>query len=258
MSSTRRRPCARRSSSSTAGLAVLTALAGPVGAITSGAPDNGAHPYVGVVVFYGAGGNAVGRCSGELLSPTVFLTSGHCITLNGGVTAEVWFDEHAVTTTGTGHAGSLATSPDGELGAVLFGSPVSAGGTATLPSQGVVDTLANKTPLVIVGYGVTEQDKVSGNPIGRWNDPTDRVAASSALVSGTQSGSEALLKHQNGPGGTSGGGCFHDSGGPILLVGSTAVLAINAFVNNANCTGVGYGSRIDTAAHLAWIRGLLP
>jgi len=159
----------------TAGLAVLIAMAGPVGAITNGTPDNGAHPYVGVVVFYGSGGNAVARCSGELLSSTVFLTSGHCITLTGATSGEVWFDEHAVTTKGTGNTGSLATSPDGELGSVMFGTTASVGGVATLPAVGVVDALVNKTPLVIVGYGVTEQDKISGNPIGRWNNPTDRT-----------------------------------------------------------------------------------
>ncbi len=240
-----------------AGLAIVIAMAGPVAAITNGTPDNGTHPYVGVVVFYGAGGNVVGRCSGESLSSTVFLTSGHCITLNGAASGEVWFDEHATTTKGSGHAGWLVTSPDGELGAVIFASPVSIGSYATLPQVGVVDTLVNKTPLVLVGYGVTEQDKISGNPIGRWNNPTDRVDGASALVSGTQASSADLLKHQNGPGGDSGGGCFHDSGGPILPVGSTTVLAINAFVANANCTGMGYGTRIDTAAHLGWIGGLL-
>jgi hypothetical protein len=240
-----------------AGLLSLIAMALPVGAITSGTPDNGNHPYVGVVVFYGETGAAVGRCSGELLSQTVFLTSGHCITLNHAVSGKVWLDEHADTTQGGNTGLLLATSPDGELGVVILGNPESVGVLATLPVVGVVDTLANKTPLVIVGYGVTEQDKISGNPIGRWNDPTDRVQASSALVSGTQSGSAAILKHQNGPGGGSGGGCFHDSGGPILLVGSTTVLAINAFVNNANCTGIGYGTRIDTAGHRAWIGSLL-
>ena len=241
----------------TAGLVALIAVACPVAAITNGTADNGAHPYVGMVVFYGDSGNAVGRCSGELLSSTVFLTSGHCITLNRAVSGEVWFDEHVTTTTkGTGNAGVLRTSPDGELGAVILGTAASVGGFATLPALGVVDTLANKTPLVIVGYGVTEQDKISGNPIGRWNNPTDRVKASSALVSGTQSGSADILKHQNGPGGGSGGGCFHDSGGPILPVESTTVLAINAFVNNANCTGIGYGTRIDTVDHLAWIQSL--
>jgi hypothetical protein len=240
-----------------AGLAILIAAAGPVAAITSGTGDGTDHPYVGVVVFYGDAGTAVGRCSGELVSATVFLTSGHCITLNHATSGEVWFAEHATTTKGTGNTGSLRVSPDGELGAVIFGGiGVSAGGLATLPAVGVVDTLANKTPLVIVGYGVTDQDKISGNPIGRWNDPTNRVRASSALVSGTQSGSAGLLKHQNGPGGGSGGACFHDSGGPILRPGSTVVLAINAFVNNANCTGIGYGTRIDTTDHRAWILSL--
>jgi hypothetical protein len=246
-----------------AALAVLAATvlaATPAAAITNGTPDGNDHPYVGVIVFYGATGAPVGRCSGEALSNHVFLTSGHCITLNHGVTAEVWFQEHATTTPGTGFAssGALLVSPDGELGAMNAVASFNLPRFATKPAQGVVDTLANKSPLLIVGYGVTEQDKISGNPIGRWNQtPTDRTEATSALVSGTQSGSESLLKHQNGPGGDSGGGCFHDSGGPIVQPGSDAVLAINAFVNNANCTGVGYGSRLDTAAHLAWIDALL-
>lgn len=240
-----------------AAVAAVIAMAAPAAAITNGTPDNGTHPYVGVVVFYDGNGNTVGRCSGESLSSTVFLTSGHCITLNGAASGEVWFDEHAVTAKDSGHPGSVTTSPDGELGAVLFGTAVPLGSYATLPQLGIVDTLVNKTPLVLVGYGVTEQDKISGNPIGRWNNPTDRVDGLSALVSGTQSTSADLLKHQNGPGGGSGGGCFHDSGGPILPVGSTTVLAINAFVANANCTGMGYGTRIDTTAHLSWIGGLL-
>lgn len=235
-------------------VAVILAVA-PAAAITNGTPDNGAHPYAGVIVFYGSGGNPVGRCSGEAFSNQVFLTSGHCISLNGAASAEVWFSEHATTTPGTGFAsGLLPVSSDGELGALIYGGSFGLSSFATLPVQGVVDTLANKTPLVIVGYGVTDQDKISGNPITRWSQtPIDRNDASSALVSGTQSSSADLLKHQNGPGGTSGGGCFHDSGGPVLLPSSTAVLAINAYVNNGNCTGVGYGTRIDTAAHLAWI-----
>jgi len=50
----------------TAGLAVLIAMAGPVWAITNGTPDNGAHPYVGVVVFYGSGGvGSIGHILGE-------------------------------------------------------------------------------------------------------------------------------------------------------------------------------------------------
>jgi len=242
-----------------AALAAAVLAVAPVAAITNGTPDGGAHPYVGAIVFYGATHNVVGRCSGEAFSNHVFLTSGHCITLNGAQSAEVWFTETTSTQPGSGFAGPIFTSGDGELGA-MTSTVVSFGLSqfATLPTQGVVDTMVNKSPLVIVGYGVTDQDKISGNPVGRWlQAPIARYAASSALVSGTQSGSADLLKHQNGPGGTSGGGCFHDSGGPVLQAGSTTVLAINAFVNNANCTGVGYGTRIDTAAHLSFITGLL-
>lgn len=241
----------------TAALAAAVLAVAPVAAITNGTPDNGAHPYVGAVVFFDASNVAVARCSGEAVSNRVFLTSGHCITLKSATSATVWFDDTTTTSSG-GFTGSVATSGDGEVSAVIITGSFGLSSFATLPAQGVVDTMANKAPLTIVGYGVTEQDKISGNPIGRWlQAPIARYAASSALVSGTQSGSADLLKHQNGPGGTSGGGCFHDSGGPVLQAGSNTVLAINAFVNNGNCTGVGYGTRIDTAPHLLWINGLL-
>ncbi len=52
---------------------VLGVTAGPAGAITGGRPDGTAHPYVGFV-----GEPEGGFCSGTLLSPTVFLTAGHC------------------------------------------------------------------------------------------------------------------------------------------------------------------------------------
>ena len=41
-------------------------------------PDGDGHPYVGLVLFYDESDNYLQRCSGTLLSPTVFLTAGHC------------------------------------------------------------------------------------------------------------------------------------------------------------------------------------
>ncbi len=75
---------------------VVTALAAvtasqPARAVTDGVPDNGEHPYVGLAGFYDAAGNWLWRCSGTLLSPTVFLTAGHCT--EGAASARVWFDE---------------------------------------------------------------------------------------------------------------------------------------------------------------------
>jgi hypothetical protein len=47
-------------------------------AITNGVPDGTNHPYVGLMVAQDADGVPLWRCSGSLLSPTVFLTAGHC------------------------------------------------------------------------------------------------------------------------------------------------------------------------------------
>ncbi len=62
---------------------------------------------------------------------------------------------------------------------------------------------------------------------------------------------------KSNPGGGSGGTSFGDSGGPDLLAGSTTVLAANSFATNANCTGVGYDTRVDVANRLARIRSFM-
>ena len=50
-----------------------------------------------------------------------------------------------------------------------------------------------------------------------------------------------------------GGTCFGDSGGPILWDDSNIVLAVNSFVINGNCAGLGFGYRVDTQAVYDWI-----
>jgi Trypsin len=57
---------------------VLSMTAARAGAITYGEPDNGEHPYVGFMIFFDPSESAWFSCSGTLLSPTVFLTAGHC------------------------------------------------------------------------------------------------------------------------------------------------------------------------------------
>jgi hypothetical protein len=62
-----------------------------VSAITNGQPDGDNHPYVGLAVFDVAPGQPGWRCSGSLISPTVFLVAAHCT--DGAVAARVWLDQ---------------------------------------------------------------------------------------------------------------------------------------------------------------------
>src|SRR4030095_7555290 len=51
------------------------------------------HPFVGLIVFFDEDGVFTGRCSGSLISPTVFVTAGHCV--EGATTARVYFQQDA-------------------------------------------------------------------------------------------------------------------------------------------------------------------
>src|SRR5687768_6896069 len=75
---------------------ILALAASPAYAITGNFVEDFEHPYVGLVVFYDEEGEFIWRCSGALLSPTVFLTAGHCADTEGGaVTARIYFQQDA-------------------------------------------------------------------------------------------------------------------------------------------------------------------
>jgi hypothetical protein len=118
-----------------------------------------------------------------------------------------------------------------------------------------VDTLANKTPIDLVGYGVQERVRGGGPPV--WAGLRIRLYAATELVSGSFRHSEEFLRLTANPGGGSGGTCFGDSGGPDLLAGTDTILAVNSYGTNFNCAGVTYSSRVDIQAVLAWIEGFL-
>lgn len=132
---------------------LVIGLVQPASAITYGEPDNGEHPYVGLVVLYDAAGEPLGRCSGTLLSPTVFLTAGHCT--SGATLARVYFDEHvpappyptAGGVTGTPHthpeSDDFQTFPNtSDVGIVRLNRPVTMPEYGELPQLGALDTLA--------------------------------------------------------------------------------------------------------------------
>ncbi len=90
-------------------LALVLPAASPAGAVTDGVADGYAHPYVGLVVFYDAAGNPTHRCTGTLLSATVFLTAGHCT--EGASSAQVWFAPDATAALGYPYTGGITGTP---------------------------------------------------------------------------------------------------------------------------------------------------
>ncbi|MGB7116709.1 MAG: trypsin-like serine protease [Anaerolineales bacterium] len=146
-----------------------------------------------------------------------------------------------------------------DVGVVVLDVAESGITPADLPDAGLVDTLKNKTDVDFVGYGVQYQAQIPGNelpqppPYYRWTGPRARMYAPSQMVSGNFVHSAEYMRLSLNPGGGKGGTCFGDSGGPDLLGDTNTVLAVNSYVTNINCSGVGYSSRVDIPEILTWI-----
>jgi hypothetical protein len=273
-------------------LITILALNTTVYAITGNyQPDGEDHPYVGLLVFDAAPGVPAWRCTGSLISPNVVVCAGHCT--DGAVAARIWFDDDVTYDNvefplypyggpGSGAIeGTPYTNPDydglidepgngiptfayRDVGIVVLDEPVFLDEYAELPDAGLVDTLAVKTDVDLVGYGVQYQALVPGNelpqppPYNRWTGPRIRNFATAELVSGKFSWSDEFVQCTANPGRGKGGTAFGDSGGPVLLGGTNTILAVNSYVTNINCKGVTYHSRIDVPEVLEWINGFLP
>src|SRR5918996_5356753 len=72
-------------------LVMVFSTIGTASAVTDGELDGEGHPYVGLMVAQDEDGNPLWRCSGSLLSSTIFLTAGHC-TEDPAAHVEIWFD----------------------------------------------------------------------------------------------------------------------------------------------------------------------
>lgn len=238
--------------------------------VTNGEIDGDGHPFVGLMVADDASGNPMWRCSGALISSTVFLTAGHCT--HGAAGADVWFDadvqggipDNGYPSTGEVH-GTPHTHPDynpaaffiKDVGVVVLDEPVFLDEYGSLPAVDALDALARRRGLqdvtfTAVGYGLQRI-----NPVFVEQERVRMVARPRLLqinVPGFTGDYSLLLSNNHSTGGT----CFGDSGGPNFLGQSDVVAGVTSFAINGNCAGTGGVFRMDRADVLAWVRSYLP
>lgn len=243
----------------------------PAAAITDGELDGDGHPYVGLMVAQDAAGNPLWRCSGTLLSPTVYLTAGHC-TEAPAAHVEIWFDadvESGIPGNGypfTGDVGGTPhTHPDynpnaffvRDVGVVVLDAPVYRDEYGELPGLNQLDAMKTQrgkqdTTFTAVGYGLQQI-----NPVFVQSDRVRMVAHPHLIqinVPGFTGDFSLLLSNNHSTGGT----CFGDSGGPNFLGDSNVVAGVTSFGINGNCAGTGGVFRMDRSWSLDWVSSFLP
>lgn len=233
--------------------------------ITNGELDGNRHPYVGLMVAQDAAGRPLWRCSGTLISPTIYLTAGHC-TEAPAAHVEIWFDadvESGIPGNGYPFNGDVGGTPYThpqydpnafflyDLGVVVLDEPVVMSEYAALPKQDVLDRMARQrgrqdVTFTAVGYGLQRI-----NPVFVEAERVRMLARPHLIqINGGIVGDFSLLLSNNH---STGGTCFGDSGGPNFIDDTNVVGGVTSFGLNGNCGGTGGVYRVDRKDDLDWL-----
>lgn len=245
-------------------LAMLAMLVvGPASAITFGEPDGNRHPNVGLTLTDLSGDGTLWLgCSGTLISPTVFLTAGHCTSFFsrlGPTKTWITFDsEYDPQTSQLIPAAGFATHPGydpntafNDVGVVILAVAIQGATPGVLPPENLLDqmkaadTLKDQT-FVIVGYGATADFK--GNPPALARDGVRRF--STPPYSGLMQNWLHLLGNNDTTG--EGSVCFGDSGAPHFLGDSNMIVSIGSLVDTF-CRTLDMSQRVDTPSVRAFL-----
>lgn len=247
-------------------LVLVFSLIGTASAVTDGYEDGDGHPYVGLMVA-SIGGAPQWRCSGTLISPTLFLTAGHCTF--GADHVEIWFDADVTNAAAHGYpfTGDVGGTPYShpnyndsafflfDLGVVVLDEPVVMSEYGVLPGLDQLDALKTQrgqqdVTFTAVGYGLQK----SFPDAASWKNSALRIrmVAEPHLIqiNGGLVGDFSILLSNNA---NTGGTCFGDSGGPNFIGSSNVVGGVTSFAMNGNCAGTGGVYRIDRADDLDWL-----
>ena len=247
---------------------LILVLIAPVAAITDGELDGDDHPYVGLMVAQDEAGNPMWRCSGTLLSPTLYLTAGHC-TEPPAAHVEIWFDadvESGIPANGYPFTGNVGGTPYThpqydtnafflyDLGVVVLDTPMVMDEYGTLPELDVLDGMARRrgrqdVSFTSVGYGLQRI-----NPVFVEAERVRMVAHPHLIqinAPGFTGDFSIMLSNNHSTGGT----CFGDSGGPNFINDTNVIGGVTSFGLNGNCAGTGGVYRVDRADDLNWLYG---
>lgn len=272
-------------------VAMVFGVAAPAAAITGDYVEDNEHPFVGLVAFYDESGEFTHRCSGSLLTPTIFLTAGHCTDEDtGATTARVYFQQDAGANydpeteldpvsgypeyCAEGTLGELCATSDElydygfedfagfpntrDAGIVVLDQPIELEEYGALAVAGSLDRLATQrgrqdVTFTASGYGLTYSSPVE---IVSFRE---RLMAQSKLTNLNSALTGGFNLQTTGNGKGRGGTCSGDSGGPVFYGGydSNTIVAVTSFGLNSYCRGTDFAYRTDTAEVLAWIESVV-
>lgn len=272
-------------------VAIVFGAASPAAAITGNYVADTEHPFVGLVVFYDEDGEFLHRCSGSLLTPTVFLTAGHCTDeATGATAARVYFQQDAGAnldldtgidpvsgypeTCAEGTLGVVCATSDElydfgfddfagfpnthDAGIVILDQPIELDEYGALAVAGSLDPLATQrgrqqVTFTASGYGLSYSSPVTTTSF------RERLMAQSQLTNLGSAMTGGFNLQTTGNGLERGGTCSGDSGGPVFYGGyeSNTIVAVTSFGLNSYCRGTDFAYRTDTAEVLAWIESVV-